>query len=204
MDPDTATRLTSVALETRIAMLLTALFSNRIQTLVMPGPPSFSWLFTSCFQPAAWYSSFTELKASGSYIQGEGKWKLWTETPLTPAITRRRSSLSGSSLDANTSMEWSSVNSVFEDAPCRRAAIPCGIQSCCCCAPINGPVEMAINTTKTIRDSLIERLHLGRNGLDEILSQPRSRQNPRQVRTPRIRISCTTAPTAPSNSIRRH
>src|SRR5713101_9015361 len=153
MEPETATRLTSVARATRIAMLLTALFSKRIQTSVMPWPPSFSWLLTNCFQPAAWYSSFTELKASGSYIQGSGKWKLWTETPLTPAITRRRSSLSGSSLDAKTSMEWSSVNSVFEDAPCRRASIPCGIQSCCC-ACVNLAAEITITSTKAMRESL--------------------------------------------------
>ena len=92
------------------------------QRSVTPGPPSLGWLFINCFQPAEWYSSFTELRAPGSYCQGSTKWYRWTETPLTPA--RRRSSLSASSLEAKTSMEWSSVNSVFEDAICRSASMP--------------------------------------------------------------------------------
>src|SRR5580765_3904173 len=46
MEPETATRLTSVALATRIATLLIALFSKRIQTSVTPW---FPFLLTNCF-----------------------------------------------------------------------------------------------------------------------------------------------------------
>src|SRR5271169_6398985 len=72
MDPETTMKLTSFDLATRIAMLLIALFSRRIQRTVTPGLPSLSWLFTTSFQPARWYSSFTELRAAGSYVQGPG------------------------------------------------------------------------------------------------------------------------------------
>src|ERR1700751_4555791 len=120
MEPETTKKSTSFARASRMATLLIALFSKRTQRSVTPRPPSLGWLFISCFQPAEWYCSFTWVNASGSYCQGCRKWYRWTETPLTPAMTRRRSSFSASSLEAKTSLEWSSVNSVFEDAICCR------------------------------------------------------------------------------------
>src|ERR1039458_2955590 len=74
IEPETTTKPTSFDLVRSRATLLTALFSRRTQTSVVPEPASLSCLFISCFQPAAWYSSFTELSVSGSYAQVRGKW----------------------------------------------------------------------------------------------------------------------------------
>src|ERR1700675_4952191 len=114
--------------------------------------------------------------------------------PLTPAITRRKSSLSGSSFDAKVSIEWSSVNSVLEDAVCRGSSIPCGTNSrCdgggefCCCAMTSAVDETATRVRKTTRESLM--LRLAKVGLYVDAGLAPSVSQPHAIRTQRIAIS---------------